>query len=80
MFASGMDLLVQGSFGYNFDLIGPKTNAIFAPEGLVVQYFEYGHWHELVALPEALHQCRDLPSTSDFLLVANKSWNPLTLF
>ena len=40
MFASGMDLLVQGSFGYNFDLIGPKTNAIFAPEGLVVQYFE----------------------------------------
>lgn len=67
-------------YGYNFDLIDPGTKApIFAPKGLVIQYFEYGQWYELMATTESLRLSRGLPPTPDFLLPEKWQANPGTL-
>jgi len=68
------------SMGYNFDIFDPKTNdAVYAPKGLMVQYFEYGVWHELLSFPEVLRRCRDLPAIPRFLLPEKWHTNPGTL-
>ncbi len=67
--------------GYNFDLIDPKTkDPIFAPKGLVVDFFANGEWHGLMATTESMRLCEGVDPTSDDFRVPEK-WqtNPGTL-
>ena len=66
--------------GYNFHIFDPKTNeAVYAPKGLVVYFFDNGFWHELDSFPELLRRCRDLPAIPRFLLPEMWHANPGTL-
>jgi hypothetical protein len=55
-------------YGYNFDLIDPKTKeAVLAPKGLAVQFYEHGAWHDLMATTEAMRLCLGVdPDSDDF--------------
>jgi hypothetical protein len=59
--------------GYNFDLINPETkDPVFAPKGLVVEFFANGGWHELMATTECIRLCAGVDPTSDDFRVPEK--------